>query len=704
MDSSTFPVVDGVDSSYPDPSEYGDEGFEQHWIPSVSSSSHDDSAYSQATTSASSSYSYHSSAYFSSHDDGYDGSLLRPHSPAAAFPVAAPASVYAEDDVQSTTTGYGSFPSESDSSPRAQSQYAHPLVVPLGPTPVMSVHVQHHQRPSSQQSSPHPRPSVFQDSPRDSTLQYRASAAPSLYGRSVSAAPMLPAAVNVSSTGRIVRPYTTSPYDGVSGISSTASSVQSSPRYAVSPSAEPVVSAPMAVQSTMMPSSTAPFSRSVSQPASPCHAQSLIPPSPSAALAYHRTVMAATTLSHAPRPQIVQAVESRRAIAATVQLKAIPAAVRASSASAPNAVMAATTVRSVPASPAAAITPTQATASRFSSSTAVHALPAMTVNVAAPALTLQSEQLTPSSAGGKKRRREPLAKALGRGSATDSHVASQHKHFTYEASQATRALEPAVAVPSSPHLLSTPFPRRRFSTVSTASSISGASLGSEDSNSSAPPHVTPFLTTEDLARLTAPRSCRSQSICAATTVQATPAREIAAKRRRSHAAVEFTPARGVAAAHVPARPASPSAHPLSESSLTRLVHLSNPLSRLMVVKAVEYLFAAEHDKANELVPSPSQVSTGSETSEASEAGGDPAWQGLGARVRDYLRARFAGEGAALVDECVGHVLFVHERGWAEYSETWEKEPAADPYALADLRMHRVTSDISGNIRALTLSS
>ena len=153
------------------------------------------------------------------------------------------------------------------------------------------------------------------------------------------------------------------------------------------------------------------------------------------------------------------------------------------------------------------------------------------------------------------------------------------------------------------------------------------------------------------------------------------------------------------------------------------VHLSNPLSRLMVVKGVEYLFASEHDKSQELVPSPSQVSTGSEGSEGgSEGGGEVGggggggggggvgggWQGLGVRVRDYLRARFGSEGAGLVDECVGHILYVHERGWNEYSEGWDKGGAGEGGqgggVLTEIRMQRVSSDISGNISALSLSS
>ena len=275
--------------------------------------------------------------------------------------------------------------------------------------------------------------------------------------------------------------------------------------------------------------------------------------------------LSATTLSHAAvAPALLSPTQGGRGKAtAAIHLKAMPTAVRATSAATPSSsVVAATTLRSMrhPATPAK-LSPALSSSAR-SSSPRVHALPAVALNVtAAPALTIHSTDLTPLSSGGKKRRRGGGDAAKGgsrgggtayaRGSATDTHAASLSKRFTYDAAQLVKA-EPAQVPPSSPLTLSAPYPRRRFSTVSTTSSVSGASMGSEDSTSSAPqtgPLGPPFLTTEDLARLTGPRAARSQSICATTALVVMDA---ASKRRRSCAAVDLS--------HPPPPPPHPPQH------------------------------------------------------------------------------------------------------------------------------------------------
>ena len=758
-DDLAYPSSYTPHSSYPPPHE------DHHWLSPLQ-----DDPPSSSSSSSASSYPPLASAYPSpsSSSATFDFSC-NPHRPASplppppdshAFPMhAAPSSCiprYYEDDLSHPSYS-SSYPSDPDYPPSSRA-FLPPPVVPLGPNPALS-----NPRPMApvHRSTPPPHsppPPPFNPPPRQSlTPHFSSTPAPqlaqSLRRHSVSAAPMPQPALTVTSSGAHAsglgrtRPSTTSPYD--QGGCSPA--VTSSPRYGGGGSTVSTASTASASPSTavLSPPPAHVYARSVSQPASPCHS-ALSSPAVSAmvggGLAYQQAV-SATTLSHAAAPALSppQPVGGGRKATAAIHLKAMPAAVRATSAASPP-VVAATTLRSLPrpATPAK-LSPAPSSSSISSRSPrAVHALPAVAVNVAAPALTIHSTDLTPTPHK-KRRRADTKHTAYIRGSATDTSAASPAKHFTYDAAQlvmkAADVAHPHPHPPSSPLTLSTPYPRRRFSTVSTSSSISGASMGSEDSSSSLPAHQpgssTPFLTTEDLARLTGPRVGRSQSICV-TTAQVVS--DMASKRRRSCAAVDLS-TRAIPATTMPTmassrggvhhahRPPSPSAiHPLSESALIGRVHLSNPLSRLMVVKGVEYLFASEHDKSQELVPSPSQISTGSEGSEGGSegegggvGGGGAAggWQGLGVRVRDYLRARFGAEGAGLVDECVGHVLFVHERGWKEYehSDGWDKAGGgrvedmvmggvgvASGGVLAEMRMQRVTSDISGNISALSLSS
>jgi hypothetical protein len=331
------------------------------------------------------------------------------------------------------------------------------------------------------------------------------------------------------------------------------------------------------------------------------------------------------------------------------------------------------------------------------------------------ALTLQSsEQMeAPSSAGGKKRRRRAGSQQLPagfRGSATDTHVASQQKRFTYEAvvaspvqqSTPARLAEAATVLPTSPLTIAAPFARRRFSIVSTtSSSVSGTS---EDSGASPASCYQPHLSTEDIVRLTAPngssgtKGLRSHSICG---MEATQAVDLTPKRRRS--CVNYSPSSSP--------PAPPHVVTVPLPSLTRLVKLADPLSRAMVVRGVEHLFSTDHDKQAEgNVPSPSQVSTGSEGSGGSDAA---SMAGMGweermtGRVRDYLRARFpTADARAVVETVLPHVLFIHERGWQDYADCWEKEGGGAGGGVKGLTevssMQRVSSDMAGTISALTL--
>jgi len=129
---------------------------------------------------------------------------------------------------------------------------------------------------------------------------------------------------------------------------------------------------------------------------------------------------------------------------------------------------------------------------------------------------------------------------------------------------------------------------------------------------------------------------------------------------------------------------------------------------------VEHLFSTDHDKQAEgNVPSPSQVSTGSEGSVScgSSAGSDNSTGGcsmgweerVAYRVRDYLRVRFpSAEARSLVEDVVPHIVFIHERGWTEYGDSWERETGART-VMDCLTMQRMNSDIAGNISALTLA-
>ena len=331
--------------------------------------------------------------------------------------------------------------------------------------------------------------------------------------------------------------------------------------------------------------------------------------------------------------------------------------------------------------------------------------------VPALALTIQSsEQMDAvASAGGKKRRRRAGSQQLPvgyRGSATDTHVASQEKRFTYEAlvasplqSTPARVAEAATVLPTSPLTITGPFARRRFSTVSTTSSSISAT--SEDSGASPASCYQPHLSTEDIVRLTAPiggcdsKGLRSHSICS---MEATQAVDLTPKRRRSCA--NYSPCSSP--------PAPPHVVTVPLPSLTRLVKLADPLSRAMVVRGVEHLFSTDHEKQAEgNVPSPSQVSTGSEGSGGSDAAGMGWEERMASRVRLYLNVRFpAPEARAVVETVLPHVLFIHERGWQDYAECWEREGGGGGGGVRSLSevgsMQRVSSDIAGTISALTL--